>query len=330
MKKYIGLILALVLMTGLVTSAYAIGEKWRFSDDLSTLTDGDTGYEFYALPNTFFWEPTYVTVCNDAPSEYADSYVKLCYPDVADDVILVYEESSLQVLAMYVSEDRAEEIDDFIDGEYSKIRVRNHDMYGNHVYTEVKSDYFSELSDYDGATKKFDVSKMDANKFYEIVAYDSSDTIGTVCGAIYNSSGTPYFVDYSDLDNSNFTADGSFSFRHGTVTMTKVEDTEYFEDIMYFLNISDDDRSIFIQYDYYSDSEEVDYTGSFFTATAAKVFTGIVISLLGYLLPLIPTIIGFVLPHTKKHGYTKRWYWLSGLGLAWMATVTAILLMLVL
>jgi hypothetical protein len=78
------------------------------------------------------------------------------------------------------------------------------------------------------------------------------------------------------------------------------------------------------------DYDEVSYTGTFFTVTTAKIFTGVVIAFLGYILPLIPTVIGFILPHTKKHGYTKRWYWLSGLGFAWMATVTAILLMLVL
>ena len=66
-----------------------------------------------------------------------------------------------------------------------------------------------------------DVRKLAAMECYELVVYRGFEE--TVHGAIYVSDGAYYYLNYVNLGNQHFDANGYFSYRSGEVMLTRAE-----------------------------------------------------------------------------------------------------------
>lgn len=216
-KKYLGLVLALILMLSTVLCVSAEDTGWKFSDDHSTLTDGTEGYELYALSKSITFNPSYFYVHEDISYDFDDySYPVIATCDGNDNIVFIVDISVNTLIAVYTNEDGANAIDSFENGEYSTLRIRNRVFefgYIENYYTEIRTDYIDELNSANGEAKSFDVSTMDEACFYEILAFDSTDCLAITLGAIYCTADGTYYVNYKELDNSYFDSDGNFSFR---------------------------------------------------------------------------------------------------------------------
>ena len=150
------------------------------------------------------------------------------------------------------------------------------------------------IKGYVGETLTVKVSELSVGDCYSIVYTDLNHTVASTHGAIYDYDGGLYYVDYDSLPNSYFDADGNFSYRFGTVEMTRldgecraiaeerIEDVSYYEDTYRY-------ESDFV--DYYEDEELISLT---FNEKSSKVFLVTVSIIMGIVFPLVPFTVFLV------------------------------------
>ena len=124
------------------------------------------------------------------------------------------------------------------------------------------------------------------------------------------------FIDYTLLDNTHFDANGDFSYRSGTVTVSILR--------------SDADanvKSAVESFEYVDFSfeyeDEIDFSGF------SVGFFWVMFIIIGFLLPIAPLLVGLLLPQSAKRTYPKRWYTLAVFAIIWMiaAAVIAVILL---
>ena len=68
-----------------------------------------------------------------------------------------------------------------------------------------------------------EVKSLENQQRYDIVAHDSTFTFAYVHGAVYYVDNTYYYISYDMLGNNYFDANGNFSYRSGTVSLSVVD-----------------------------------------------------------------------------------------------------------
>ncbi len=146
-------------------------------------------------------------------------------------------------------------------------------------------------------TFEVDVKDLKGNLVGDIIAYDQNRILALKIGAMFMVDGECCMVDFADLDNSYFDADGNFSYRRGTVTVEKLnseKSTIYKGSTSYTTYI--DNRIAYEEGLYIGEEEEDDEL----TDAAARAVVIVAISIIGLLLPLL--VMLFVL----FFGFTRR------------------------
>lgn len=162
---------------------------------------------------------------------------------------------------------------------------------------------------------EIDVTKLSSKESFELVQFDRSDSFYITRGAFYEIDGSYYYVDYRQLDNSYFDADGNFSYRQGKVRLVKIEGaaldalTPALDDFDY--------RSTDFEYEI-GESEPMPIGLFWF----CYVF-------LGFLVPIPFIVLGFILPHIAKLGRPKYWYVTAYLGIAWFVLAFVLMFLLI-
>lgn len=323
MKKYIGLLLAALLLLSLPLTIFAEGTDWSFEENYSKLTDGERIYKRHPLPSGCEFNPDGTVYVKNEDLEHIAGYTTIIKTDASDSIVYAVDYYSYMLFDVYTAKDTEKTLMDFYNGNYSKYRVRYFVEYEydfDYYYLDLSDNVFESLEN--RRTLSVDVSELLYSDAYEVLGFDATDCISHVCGAVYTYNDNLYYVDYDSLDNSYFTSDGAFSYRSGKVDMMLIENDNELANAVG--RIKDDGELRMPEYIY----ENGGFNMDFGAASGAFFWVGIVFC--GYVLPCIPFIFGLILPHTKKHGYTKRWYVLSVLGLIWMALTTAIILILIL
>ena len=136
------------------------------------------------------------------------------------------------------------------------------------------------------------------------------------------------------LDNSHFDANGLFSYRNGTVEISRLDGSvvnelkaKNHELIPKVNNHIYEDFIVDGIYD--ENGNYIDYEEPIYTEFNMTFFW-IGFILVGFVVPAVPTVFGFVLPNTKKCKNNKGWYALAGFGLVWMLSALGIMLILML
>ena len=173
-----------------------------------------------------------------------------------------------------------------------------------------------------------DVRKLADAECYEIVIRTGMEE--TIHGAIYDMDGTYYYLNYVNLGNQHFDADGYFSYRSGEVVLTNAE--------TYRAGI--EEALVPILNPFY---EYGDYEYPIYDENGKQIGVGVVGSssgqletalfwvgciLLGIVAPSPFLVLGLVLSRSEKLGYPRYWRILSLIAGVWM--VLAVVLMVLL
>lgn len=308
----------LLLALALPISAAPASKNWTWDWDNDLLTDGEVTYSRCELPLGYRMRPHTVYVYFnyvDGPfgTHEVESYkrdggiVWFDYYDSYDDHIFVTDEANDSLEAFFNGE--AENFylyDDVWRCEYS-----------------VPGSFIEDLDEADGmSVKTLDVRDdlYEATR-YDLFAYDESGTVCFTYGAIYEIDEVFYYVNYQELGNGHFDANGNFSYRSGSVEATVLGGEllttfstylEVLEGSPYKLTYSYEEGSLLVP-------DPDDYSPFLFFACYI---------LLGFVLPIVPLVFGLVLPRRTKLGKPTYWYAMAIAAGAWIVLALALLILL--
>jgi hypothetical protein len=190
---------------------------WETSEDASTLSDGAVTYYRYAeLPLGMRIEKSYFSYYNEA---VLDGDLYDVYANAPESGILYLYSYTYGIIAYVKEGENTEELDSFLAGNASEIRVINYDRY---TYFDADAELVSRLDTLNTDKVNIDVRKLNFADCYDIAYFDSKDTLAYTHGAIYNYEGELYYINYDKLGNNYFDSYGDFSYGRGSVDMYKL------------------------------------------------------------------------------------------------------------
>ena len=225
----------------------------------------------------------------------------------------------------YCREDMLTELSAYLCGESGRFVFRSPvEDSRNWLSTDIYSDLPATLAETllsaeNTETLDCDVTLLKNLPKWELRFHDKSGMLTTHIGTVYLlDDGTYGFLNCHTLDNTHFTADGYFSYRHGIVTLTKPSD-ETVQEMMACM-----EESYYAQTNYtYEEAYGEDYYENL------KDSFWVLLVFAGYLLPIAPLVIGLVFANSEKMGRKQRWYLMAGMAALWLllaVVLTAILL----
>ena len=170
-----------------------------------------------------------------------------------------------------------------------------------------------------GTALNVPVSTLENYNKTQIYAYDTTGWIRTTLGCVYALGDTRYYVDFTTLPNNYFDSDGQFSYRgEGAVPAVKLDG----KTDAAFQGLKSSDNQYFFDWDDYYERDTFDIFFPDLNEDVVVIF-GIVIfySILifvGLVLPVIPIVLGLMLPRSKKLGKHPGWYALAVAGAVWL------------
>lgn len=317
--KKVSLALALTLAVVQIFTVCALAapeeSEWEMSEDRETLYYGGEVYEIYE-PDVTLYSMASTVYCYVLDEYY--SYIHANMDDVTQDIVWTDTET------YYVTKGGREEIEDFLDGSIGSFLISESDYVyynadlDNAVVSSIDADYFEGVN-----LKKVDVRDLKDLQCFNLLAVDKSGTLAYVYGALYALEyGGFYYLNYSNLGNQYFDADGNFSYRSGEVyvcTLGAGVEREIEE-------AKDEIEDNYPEYIWEDDF----HMGVVFDPAAAIVLFWICFILVGFILPIPFLVIGLVFPRSKKKGEPKYWYILSMIAGLWLLLATVLLIVILL
>ena len=299
-KKIITVLFALLLISVLCLVAQADEyTEWTISSDGESLILDDTVYklyEGYLFPSDEFAPEVKFTYGNK-------HYFSSLHRNVESTDILYVDGQ------FYVTENGKKALDDFIDGVYGEYKIC--DDYFD-CYSNTSIGWINSL---DGGTiKELNVRDLASVACYYVTGYDKTGSVAHIIGAIYDVGDDYYFINYDKLSNNYFDADGNFSYLRGTVNAYKLNTAQANDMLAYYENMQYFD----IEKEESNDVKELS-KGFFIT-----VFV-IITAIFGYIIPLIPAIIGAMKITKGTTQNTKRWLLILVLCGLWILLATGVI-----
>lgn len=323
------LVAILLLVNWLAVAAFADdGEyvKWWLSDDQTQITNETENitynYAFYGVslrPVTkyIYVYGQYLDYYEDYA--YSNVHINLDYPEV------IWVESNGQA-EFFVTDKGEADLKSFVDGNIGSLMLEDADGMVAHISKSLVAEW-DEAIRADRDTEVFDVKDIKPSgrkvEVYYISAVDVNNTVAYNYGAVYRlSSGEYWYINYADLANNYFDADGNFSYRGGSVKMTRISDVSALEDVIFNTQY----RSYNYTYEWDKiDRESNDESNENTWMALFWVFYAVCV-----VIPPIPMIIlGFILPFIKKLGKPKYWYSLLAFALLWLIFAIALAILLI-
>lgn len=337
--KIIAVCLFFVMISALVVvSAAAEGEyipiKWTMDENGVYLYGNEKRYERYDV-NGMFYSDARVKYYFMNSVELDGRFCRI-YGDALDPHIVSVEIED-DYSTVFVDAEGRKIIEDFLEARNNVYYLEYAD---DELYTVIDEDFVIMLDkEYDSTKsgKKITVkaSELQNALEYEVTAHDIRETRAYQYGGIYKmSDGNYYYLLYLDLDNSHFDANGMFSYRNGTVEISRLDGNvvnelkaKNHELIPKVYNHIYEEFVVEGIYD--ENGTYIDYEKPIHNEfNMAFFWIGFV--LIGFVVPAVPTVFGLVLPNTKKCSNNKGWYALAGFGLVWILSALGIMLILVL
>ena len=247
----------------------------------------------YEIKSKFFDNRTYQPVSPQKNSEV------VC--------LMNYDENTYYT---YVTDDEKTSLKKFFGNSISKFRIQNPN--DSMEYADISASLISELDSVAASYKKnetFEVGDLNGNLYVEFIGRNDADYMGMTYGAMYELNDNYYYLNYTKLNNGYFDAYGNFSYRSGTVSLTKI-DGELFNQIEKLERTMPEHL---YESEYEEDNIELDYD-----ETGAKVLFWIIFVFFGVLVPIAPLVVGFLFARSEKRGNPKQWYLVALFSLAWM------------
>lgn len=321
----------LILSACLPLAAFADGEShaedggetewiiWEYTSDGTAVTDGKRTLERYELPFGIR-----VNVATIYVFDYDNGITSLRYSGFhggTRDGSIVWScesyESDDEVIEVYTDASGRQSIERLANGQAATVRFMNE---SGLYYTDTEKLY-TRLTALTGGneTKVSDLRNLSC---ITLLGFDETDTVARELGGLFmTESGSLLYVDYLQLDNTHFDADGHLSFRSGTVNAIPVEPSLANELRKCALK-AEDTRMRRIQFQssqiLYEDPADDEDSQAFFW---------IFLILCGYIFPFVPLVLGFILPHVGKR--KKRWYALAIAAGVWLLCAVGITVLII-
>jgi len=314
MKHWISYLLVLMLLLSALSSVSVFAKdqteetfdeteetgpvEWTLSEDGTTLTGNGKAYVLCQLPRGVFLDPSKEYVYANTPKELEG---RMIYAPSADsEFIWVYENNN--TFYLFATEKGEGELEKFLDYRMVRCRVWDSD---SRKMADTSLSFLQKLYDMNTDTMTIDVQKLAPLHCFEILVYDHSDSFGFRTAVIFEmTDGRMYFLDYSKLSNDHFDANGNFSYRNGTVTLTLLDEELSARFAETVANVSDE----FIpEYSW----DPVDW------GIIPQVIFWIFYVLVGLVAPLPFFVLGIVLANIRRIGRPKYWYVMSAFSLLW-------------
>ncbi|MBQ9085691.1 MAG: hypothetical protein IJY47_00730 [Clostridia bacterium] len=312
-KKIVFLLACILFLMPVVTLGVGASESsesvdWGLSDDKMILT-GNKTYTYYGkLPREYLHHAKQIYEFSDHPDLDEDFFIGTPYVEAPyADSGFVWIDSGDQYVYVYATPEGKIALDRFMNGE-TILHIRTEDS----KQAPLAASVWAEIGS-GGETRSVDVTQLKDQMKYSVYAYDTTMTLSYEQGVIFVLGGDYYGLDYTTLGNQYFDADGNFSYRSGTVILTKLSQQKV-QQILTAVNNAESFSTQYVR-------EKSESEGSSFIFWIFFV-------LLGFLAPLPFLILGLILPQSKKYRYAKYWYSLSVFGTIWL--VFAVLLMVLL
>ncbi len=315
-------ILAFLLITLLTVSTLCLvagaaerstGVVWKVLDSRYQKISGDgTVYERIELPfgcEEFPLAPTYQYA--NAPEGYEASgsvystepggyLIGVAY--FGDETYYYCREDMLSEMQAYLNEESGDYVLRAPAGD-------TWDFYAADFFYDPSADVVDALlSGEGGETVTCDVTLLKDLPKLELRLRDKSGMLITHLGTLYLfDDGTYAFADHKKLDNSHFDADGYFSYRQGSVTLSKLSPALAKE----IAACTTRGYNLYSTYDY-----EIAYEDDYYESLEDAFW--VLIVFVGYLLPIAPLTIGLAFANSKKMSHPKRWYVVAGLAAVWL------------
>lgn len=339
-KRFFALVTAAVILLSMILPVSAAEYKnFKLSEDTMTLSDGETTYERIDLPNGYFNDSHYtyqfyypVSLPNTSSS------ASICAISKDRDILNaeLYFETYGALNILYAEETARADLEKFFSGENELFRMRSN--FNEDYYAKIDKSLIERINAYVEANpdkaETIDVSRLTkpvaTTASFTILSYSKDYVVAKEYGGIYkigDSMDGWYYVNFGDLDNSYFNVDGYFSYRKGTITLTKLDVALGME--LGELSAAQDYMFTTYESEYQYVDEDIFDIGSYEDSLAARVFFWVIFSLFGFVMPAIPMIFGLVLPNTKKRR-TKKWYIVAACSLLWIIAAAVIMLILLL
>ncbi len=305
--------LALTLMLCLLIPVFSVSAaaseerayEWILSEDGSEIIRNDGRvYKYFALGRDFRIDPdsAYLFV-NDVSLGDIYSY--------SPDGEIIWVEDYYGEAYMYTTTEGLSMAYRFCEGKYESYRIELDTTKKAAVIDNTVIESMNAL----GVTELADVTEIDVTVLanyicHEIVARDKFNILSRTVGLVFETDAGYYYVNFQTLDNSNFDADGNFSFRSGTVALVRlsgIEEATVAGAVKNAANIKTDIE------------HEVD------RAAAENAFW-VMFVIVGFIAPIPVLVMGFYLANSAKRGKPKYWYSLSILAAAWFVLSVALML----
>ena len=210
-------------------------------------------------------------------------------------------------------------IDDLMSGIYS-----SYALYRYYETAGLSDSLIAELeSAIDSSARiELDVTELSSEMEYQIWGYDATYTVSYVIGAVYEYAGELYYVNYSELENNCFDAEGDLSYREGSVPAVRLDGALAEEYRSARASLAD-------EIEYYNEVE-FGFDGFIPYELGAIVRFGVIFAIIGF---AIPAVIGGVsLKKAKGSEELSRrlWYITASISGGWLllSIVSALLLIL--
>ena len=306
MKITASLLLCLTLMLCLPLGIFAADEQvpeWHLSQDEQTLIY-DVAYTRYEMDMHYVWlrphglyryeqtvdmrDQKYLTVAQAILQKDEENLV-LC-----QDTVWLYGAMPTPV-AVYVNDQGAERLDDFVAGNYAQYVLATGSWSGS---SEAYPDYDMIESWTDSKPDvEVDVTALDGLDSYELLGYDATMTVARRLGRVFDLGNAYIYVQYDNLQNNHFDAEGELSFRQGTVPAYEISDADAIDLNRALANS--------IPYDNGFETQEIPLTAT--DGMVGSILMLLMLSPFTLLVPLAVLILSIIMLCVRRERNKKRW-----------------------
>ena len=313
LSKKICVFSVLLLVIAQLLSVFAFADasqfvNWTLSLDDTVIEGNGRTYTKYECADVSIDADDIYQYSGSIYFSSGESY-KIYAPTHGSEFIWIQKSDNVEV---YATQEGRTQIESFLNGEGEIFRISNSARRKSVIDASAVS-----LMNGSTDTLDVDVRELRDAECYEIIAYDTTDTLAYKYGAVFSCDGEFLFVRYSELPNNCFDADGNLSFRSGTVSM-KVLDSEAVEKVkLASENVSY--RTATHHYENISDA----------TPAIPRAFFWMCCLFVGFVLPQPLLGLGLILPRFKSLSRPRAWSSLAMLAALWMVLSLALIVLLV-
>ncbi len=332
---------ALTLPALAASETTAADTEWVVSDDGETITgDGATlhryefpaGYAYSLVKGVRYEYAPYVVYQGDYYTAFTPYYgpgaddpeldehweeIEVVPPDAAD-VRLLYLDSAVGDI-LFVTDDLRIELDALRDGRGAAYHFCRGDAeWADSKFADLPTDeasYRKMLTS--GKSVSIPASELTGHLDSEVLLFDSTDFVSCAVGAVFTLDSGVFLVDFAALPANCFDAEGHLSYRAGDVQGVMLD-----PDVEAGYTSAEWSRWnwLIVSHPFQLDERsEKDIT-------VALVLFWIFFVFNGFLLPVVPLVLGLVFANKKKWGKPRRWYLLSILAAVWILIALIIMI----